>query len=136
MAAHFPLFSMKFLVSTILLLLALAATTVPSRAQAPATTTTAVSVGPLVAVVYLLARSNNTYRTSYNVVFDINEQTIGGLGSAELSDKFRDKPAAPVLNFMEENGYRVVGFTATPAKDLNNSGGGLEGYAIFMERTR
>ena len=135
MAAHFPLFSMKFLVSTILLLLALAATTVPSRAQAPATTT-AVSVGPLVAVVYLLARSNNTYRTSYNVVFDINEQTIGGLGSAELSDKFRDKPAAPVLNFMEENGYRVVGFTATPAKDLNNSGGGLEGYAIFMERTR
>ena len=135
MAAHFPLFSMKFLVSTILLLLALAATTVPSRAQAPATTT-AVPAGPLVAVVYLLARSNNTYRTSYNVVFDINEQTIGGLGSAELSDKFRDKPAAPVLNFMEENGYRVVGFTATPAKDLNNSGGGLEGYAIFMERTR
>ena len=25
---------------------------------------------------------------------------------------------------------------ATPAKNLNNTGGGLEGYAIFLERNR
>lgn len=129
---------MRILGST-LLLLALATMTAPARAQAPATeppTATAVPAGPLVAVVYLYARSNNSYRTNYNVIFDINEQTIGGLSSADLSNKFREMSAAPVLNFMAEHGYRIVGFTATPAKNLNNSGGGLEGYAIFMERNR
>lgn len=90
----------------------------------------------MVAVVYLYALSNGSYRTHYNVIFDINEQTIGGLSSTELSNKFRDMPTAPVLNFVEENGYHIVGFTATSAKNLNNTGGGLEGYAIFLERNR
>lgn len=125
---------MQALVSTALMLLALASAGVPARAQAPAAT--AASASPLVAVVYLYALSNGSYRTRYNVIFDINEQTIGGLSSAELSNKFRDMPAAPVLNFVEENGYHIVGFTATPAKNLNNTGGGLEGYAIFLERNR
>ena len=125
---------MKVLFSTILLL-ALATVGLPARAQAPATTT-AVAPGPLVAVVYLYALSNNSYRTRYNVIFDINEPAINGLDSTGLSKKFHDVPAAPVLNFMEENGYRIIGFTATPAKNLNNSGGGLEGYTIFLERNR
>jgi len=84
-----------------------------------------------VVMVYLYALNIS----SYNPTFDIGDQLIGGLNSTELHKKFFDKSAAVILNFVEESGYRVVGFSAVPAKITNNVGG-LEGYAVLMERVR
>ncbi|MFC6225733.1 hypothetical protein ACFP2F_20980 [Hymenobacter artigasi] len=102
----------------------------PAQAQAPASTA-AISQPGRVVVVYLYALKN-----SYNPSFDTGGQLVGGLNSAELSTRFFRTSAATILNFMAENGYRVVGFAAKPAEIFNNSGGGLEGYTVLLEQVR
>lgn len=82
-------------------------------------------------MVYLYALNNG-----YNASFDTGGQTIGGLSSADLSKKFFRASAATILNFVIENGYRVIGFSATEAKTFDGTGNGLEGYAVLLEQIK
>ena len=69
--------------------------------------------------------------------FDTDGQTIGNLSEIELNKKFtKIKSAASVMNFMSQNGYKVVGFSSTCASSRRGDGGGFNGYAILFEKAK
>lgn len=69
--------------------------------------------------------------------FDTDGQTIGNLSEIELNKKFiKVKSAASVVNFMSQNGYKVVGFSSTCAGSSRGDGGGFNGYAILFEKVK
>ena len=71
----------------------------------------------------------------WDVEFDTDGQSIGGLSETELKTKFtKVKSAASVMNFMAQNGYKVTGFSSTQAGTGRGNGGGFNGYAILFEQ--
>lgn len=66
--------------------------------------------------------------------FDADGQPIAGQSEADLQKKFaRFKSPASVINFMRENGYRIIQFTAVPAGTSRYGGGGAsEGTYVVM----
>ena len=101
-----------------------------ARAQAPAAPTAPGQPGKVV-MIYLYALNN-----SYNPSFDTGGELVDGMNSSELSKKYYRTSFATVVNFMVEKGYRIVSCVAKPAPIINNSGGGLEGYTVLMEKVR
>jgi hypothetical protein len=101
-----------------------------ASAQAPAAPTAPSLTGKVV-VIYLYALSD-----SYNPSFDTGGELVDGLNSSELSRKYYQTSFARVINFMVDKGYRIVSCVAKPAPIINNSGGGLEGYTVLMEKVR
>lgn len=82
----------------------------------------------------VFVRIELVYR-GWDAAFDTDGQSIGGLSEAELKTKFtKVKSAASVMNFMAQNGYKVVGFSSTQAGTGRGNGGGFDGYAILFEQ--
>jgi len=71
--------------------------------------------------------------------FDADGQPIAGQSEADLQKKFaRFKSPASVINFMRENGYRIMYFSVVPAGAGRYGGGGAsEGtYVVMFEPSK
>lgn len=77
------------------------------------------------------------------VVFDTAGEPMAGLSEQELNKKFAkvSLPASPasIINFVVQNGYRVVTFTTTQAGThggTGSTGGGTNGYVLLCEQVK
>ena len=106
----------------------------PAAAQAQDTPaqTTAATPGE---TVFLSTRLwDNGY---LDATFDTDSRPVGGLSPAELNRKFhRVTSLARILNFMKQNGYRVVSFVPTPAALIDGYGGELRGLLFVFEYSK
>lgn len=89
-------------------------------------------VGQLVVVYF----TEKTYRL-FGADFDTDGQSIGGLAEADLNKQFaRTNSTAKVLNFVVQNGYRLVSFMPIDGETFEGRGDGFGGYTALFERVK
>ncbi|MDO7853654.1 hypothetical protein [Hymenobacter convexus] len=117
----------------LLLLAQLALAPDAARAQAPATTASPSAPAGTLVVVYFREKDYRLFEAN----FDTDGQSIGGLDEKQLNKEFsRTNSTAKVLNFVAQNGYRLVSFTPLDGETYDGRGDGFGGYTALFERLK
>lgn len=71
----------------------------------------------------------------YDAKFDTDGQNIGGLNETDLNKRFvKVNSGTSVINFVVQNGYRMVGFSSAQAGSGAGISEGSNGYVVLFEQ--
>lgn len=71
------------------------------------------------------------------VAFDTGGEPIGGLGEAALNEKFaKVESVAAIINYVVQNGYKVMSFSLAPGPIAQGTGGGVGFYVVLFEKVK
>ena len=69
------------------------------------------------------------------VAFDTGGETIGGLSETALNEKFsKVESVAAIMNYLVQNGYKVLSFSLAPGPIAQGTGGGVGFYVVLFEK--
>lgn len=123
---------MKALFSLLVLLFVHFAVLVPAAQAQSSPAVASPAIGKLVVV----RITDKSYR-SYEARFETDGESIGGLTEDALSKRFsRVNSTAAILNFVVENGYRVLSFAPVDGEIYNGKSSGFGGFTALLERVK
>lgn len=74
---------------------------------------------------------------AFDAKFDTDGQTIGGFTEADLNKKFsKVNSGASIVNFVAQNGYKIIGFSSTQGGIGAGISEGSNGYMVLFEQIR